>query len=235
MRERRFRFGTVVSVLWLAFVAWIAFRHPDTAANMKPNEWGDFFAGCFAPLAFLWLVLGYLQQGEELQLSTKALLLQADELHRSVEHQRELVAVTRQQVESDREALELQRQHQRDSSKPLFVFKNDGFTLLGSERGYRIEVSNVGGTATDVSVVIDAATSPPYTHALFDASMFPAGTDQYFFWRAPTQLLDKDLRLSINFTGPDEQSGRYCYQLIVRENDSTYSMPSSFVFVPIPG
>lgn len=66
----------------------------DTAKSMKFNEWGDFFAGSFAPLAFLWLVIGYFQQGEELSQNTKALeqqeralQLQVDELKQSVEQQ----------------------------------------------------------------------------------------------------------------------------------------------------
>jgi hypothetical protein len=31
------------------------------------NEIGDFFAGIFGPIAFLWLVIGYLMQNKELK------------------------------------------------------------------------------------------------------------------------------------------------------------------------
>lgn len=34
---------------------------------IRLNEWGDLLAGLFAPLAFLWLVVGYFQQGQELR------------------------------------------------------------------------------------------------------------------------------------------------------------------------
>ncbi len=34
---------------------------------IRLNEWGDLLAGLFAPLAFLWLVVGYYQQGQELK------------------------------------------------------------------------------------------------------------------------------------------------------------------------
>ena len=47
---------------WLVDTKW-----PD------PNSVGDFLAGVFSPVAFLWLILGYHQQGEELKLNTKAL------------------------------------------------------------------------------------------------------------------------------------------------------------------
>lgn len=55
--------------------------------NLDLNEMGDFFAGVFAPLAFLWLVLGYFQQGEELKQSSEVLRLQVQELKESVEVQ----------------------------------------------------------------------------------------------------------------------------------------------------
>ena len=35
------------------------------------NEWGDFLAGAFGPIAFMWLVTGYLQQGKELRAAVE--------------------------------------------------------------------------------------------------------------------------------------------------------------------
>ena len=55
MKDKRFLIGVCVTAVWLTFAACMFFarEHPG-----KLNEWGDFFAGFFAPLAFLWLVLG---------------------------------------------------------------------------------------------------------------------------------------------------------------------------------
>jgi len=64
---------------------------------MKPDEFATFLAGVFGPLAFLWLVLGFFQQGAELRHSADALWLQGQELQNSVEQQRNLVEVTREQ------------------------------------------------------------------------------------------------------------------------------------------
>lgn len=61
------------------------------------NEKGDFLAGIFSPLAFLWLVFGYLQQGQELKQNTEALHLQAIELGKNVEAQNELVKLQQQE------------------------------------------------------------------------------------------------------------------------------------------
>lgn len=64
----------------------------DELITLKLNEIGDFAAGVFGPVAFLWLILGYLQQGRELKASTDALKLQAKELNNSVKQQEMLVA-----------------------------------------------------------------------------------------------------------------------------------------------
>jgi hypothetical protein len=91
----RVRFSWATTVIWL--LSCVLFLYDDwaSAAGMKFNEWGDFLAGASAPLAFLWLVIGYFQQGEELGQNTKALnqqeralQLQVDELRQSVEQQK---------------------------------------------------------------------------------------------------------------------------------------------------
>ena len=103
--------GGVVSVVWLmGILAYVVLRW-DSMAGLEPNALGDFLAGAFAPLAFLWLVLGFSQQGVELRNNGKALLLQGNELRSSVEQQRQLVQVTREQLafESNRISVELER------------------------------------------------------------------------------------------------------------------------------
>jgi hypothetical protein len=126
MGEYRFRLGLGLTAVWVATMTALFYWSSTQANQLKPNEWGDFFAGVFAPLAFLWLVLGYLQQGEELRLSTEALRLQAEELKNSVEQQRELVEVTRQQVEGEREALAYERQQREEEARPSFVVVDRG-------------------------------------------------------------------------------------------------------------
>jgi hypothetical protein len=88
------KFGWTITMAWIALWAFLLFQDWHKAHEMKFNEWGDFFAGAFAPLAFLWLVIGYFQQGEELSQNTEALKLQekalqsqVKELQHSVEQQ----------------------------------------------------------------------------------------------------------------------------------------------------
>lgn len=162
MKDKRFWFGISVTVLWLGFAGYMfaTQTHPD-----QLNAWGDFFAGFFAPLAFLWLVLGYLQQGEELKHSTQALQLQAEELRNSVEQQSQLVAVSREQMKQEFEALQEERERRRDAARPKFVPQRSTFIVSGGTVEHTLKVVNVGNTATDVRIAFDPALERP-THVV---------------------------------------------------------------------
>src|SRR5688572_10764591 len=82
LREWRGVIGACFSVLWVG--GFLVSTFWNGLPDMKPNEWGDWAAGLAAPLAFLWLVVGYLQQGEELRANVDALKQQAVELKNSV-------------------------------------------------------------------------------------------------------------------------------------------------------
>lgn len=80
-------FGILATLVWLSlFGALLCFKW-DEAVVMPLNAWGDLFAGVMAPVAFLWLILGYHLQRKELQQNTAALKEQARELQ---EQKREL-------------------------------------------------------------------------------------------------------------------------------------------------
>lgn len=69
------------------------------------NGIGDFLAGFFSPLAFLWLVIGYFMQNKELSMNREELVIsrlalekQAEELKNSVHEQKEIVKLTRLEI-----------------------------------------------------------------------------------------------------------------------------------------
>jgi hypothetical protein len=79
------QFGWIVSGAYiLAFVVYAVVCH-HAFYVMTPEQFATTLSGAFAPLAFLWLVLGFMQQGEELRHSAEALRLQSEELRNSVE------------------------------------------------------------------------------------------------------------------------------------------------------
>lgn len=88
---------------------------------MPLNELGDFLAGAFGPVAFLWLVIGYFQQQKELRLNTEALTLQHEELKKSVEQQQKMAFEASKQSESSLELLELQKDQVRREAEPHVI------------------------------------------------------------------------------------------------------------------
>jgi hypothetical protein len=79
--------GLSLTTLWLGMglayisgnVGWTAF------VQLPAEELGSFLEGAFAPLAFLWLVIGYFLQQQELIQNTQAMRDQAQEIGRTAE------------------------------------------------------------------------------------------------------------------------------------------------------
>jgi hypothetical protein len=98
--------GVVLTVLYALFAWWLVGDRIQTLRSMGLNEVGDFLAGAFGPVAILWLVLGFFQQGIELRQGTDALRLQAQELSNSVAQQCEMVATQKTSLQNYERSLE---------------------------------------------------------------------------------------------------------------------------------
>jgi hypothetical protein len=223
MGERRFRFGVLVSIVWLLCIALGLYLQRDMLSAMTPNTWGDFFAGSFSPLAFLWLVLGYLQQGEELRLSTEALRLQADELKHSVEQQRALVEVSRQQVEAERDAL-TQEQHRREEAvKPFFDLNSSGGAFGGDGRStYGITLVNIGNAALGLAVSLKH--QDERTSSVFFAQMFDRGERKSFNLQFDRPELVTGCFLTLSFRDGLSRPSQIAYRLDRESNDPHASL-----------
>lgn len=112
--------GFVITVVYLCCVGFVLYIKRDTIPDLQLNAIGDFLAGVFGPIAFLWLVLGYLQQGRELKLSSDALQLQAQELKNSVEQQTVMANAALKQIESAKAAFDLELRKHEQSISPEF-------------------------------------------------------------------------------------------------------------------
>lgn len=113
----------------------------DELINLELNAIGDLSAGVFGPVAFLWLVLGYIQQGRELKISSKALQMQATELKESVDQQKAL-------VEAQQENL----RHYERSLEPLLELKYLGALQVQGEWMENFEIRNFGNYCDGVVV-----------------------------------------------------------------------------------
>lgn len=145
--------GLLLSGVYLSFAFWLVGDRLGMLRTMELNSVGDFFAGIFGPLAILWLVLGFFQQGVELRQGTEALMLQATELKNSVEQQSIMAAAATQQIETQREALDAQNQERDRLLNPVFSF--DTGSRMGARTG-RIQTSsqitNMGAEVRNVVV-----------------------------------------------------------------------------------
>jgi len=74
----RIMLGTILTFLWIGMgvvylfgkVGWIEF------VNLPTGDIGSFLEGAFAPLAFLWLVIGHFMQQKEISANTLAIQIQ---------------------------------------------------------------------------------------------------------------------------------------------------------------
>ncbi|WP_058975881.1 hypothetical protein [Pseudomonas syringae] len=143
--------GAILTVAYLALMGWWLSVNWTAFLCLELNELGDFLAGTFGPVAFLWLVLGFLQQGRELKLSTNALRLQAEELKNSVQQQTEMNRI---------QALGLANQERLFD--PLFEIRHLGDYFHQGDFFERFEIENSGGYCDCVSVVFVSGGEPQH-------------------------------------------------------------------------
>lgn len=153
--------GLVISALWISAALLLVYLKRCAIETMTLNEWGDFFSGAVAPLAFFWLVLGYFQQGEELRLNTEALVAQQAELKRQVAEtstlaknaERQALAAEQLAFETKAEADRLAR---KEKSEARPVFAANGGSGFGGK--LHLNLVNHGARVTDLQVMSSEAT-----------------------------------------------------------------------------
>jgi hypothetical protein len=80
-------------------VGWLAF------VELRVELMGSFLEGAFAPLAFLWLVIGYFLQKKELRQNTEAMKMQFVEIQKSAEQAvAQTEAIARSELHQRRES-----------------------------------------------------------------------------------------------------------------------------------
>ena len=186
--------GALGTVAYLGIAGYLAFTSETDIRTLPPNELGDLLAGAFAPLAFLWLVLGYFQQQRELRLNTEALLMQASELAQSVILQSEMVEVTNLQLARDRPSFVIDPNH---------LYEYDGEV---GENAPVVRMRNVGGPAHTVILVTQRGLKLDYPpRARFQYVRWPsAGVKRYYI--SDTQD-DLGGTLRIDFKDPFGRAG----------------------------
>jgi hypothetical protein len=83
--------GLTTTMLWLAagMAYLMGIVGPDRFIHLPTADIGNFLEGAFAPLAFLWLVLGHFIQQKEISANTRAIKLQEQSARRLELHSRQ--------------------------------------------------------------------------------------------------------------------------------------------------
>ena len=143
-------FWILLGVLYISTViGWSSF------AVLPAEDLGNFLEGAFAPLAFLWLVIGYFLQQKELEQNTEALRAQATEIQKTAEQaiiQSENLAAS--ELHARQEAF-LQIAHsvraQLGSIAGLLYISSQGATGSGNASGTEIsQLFTAQGSGQDV-------------------------------------------------------------------------------------
>lgn len=120
-------------MIYMGIIVLVMAAKHDSLFDLELNELGDFLAGAFGPIAFLWLVLGYIQQGAELRQGTEALLLQATELNSSVKQQAAIAEAQRiSLINYDR------------SLEPLLALKFESYEFIEGDAYDLYSLTNMG-------------------------------------------------------------------------------------------
>lgn len=106
MNKKSLIIGVTITCIWFLGIYRFCFLNGYKLPESL-NELGDFLAGIFAPVAFFWLILGYMQQGKQLDQNTKALeqqeralQLQIDEMKESVQQQKEIAKTNEKSLQA---------------------------------------------------------------------------------------------------------------------------------------
>ena len=158
--SRYFLVGGVLSIGYLS-MPFIFGRGPDVwtlVATGDLNQLGDFLAGFFAPVAFLWLIIGYLMQSKELSLqrqelaaTVNALKLQADALEVQAREQ----ATSSEALQSQAQTLMRQEEQAFKKTAPSFSIETVSVSSGGlNGNRWNCLLHNLGETVEAVSLVI---------------------------------------------------------------------------------
>lgn len=229
LKKHMAEIGCLVTLIYLAGIAALIWGRIDTLYNMPLNEVGDFFAGAFGPIAFLWLVLGYFQQGDGLRLSTKALelqaeelrqgtealLLQAEELKKSVEQQSIMASAATLQIQAQKEAYEAKQREVENLYKARFYFSSPvryGGYAVGTLTETELEVICQGSDAFDVIARFEPPIGDMSEIHIDKISKARACGIKLGYVRASKDVFGT---ITLGYTGADgkERREKYAYQI----------------------
>jgi len=206
--------GTLITLSYSVALFFLIKGRADNIYTMPLNELGDFLAGAFGPLAIFWLILGFFQQGIELRQNTSALELQAKELKNSVEQQKELVNVSKNQFNASLDSLNYERELQRKKQLPIFIVAPSVFSVSGGKRTFSFSIVNKGQPVKDVEITINPKMELSLSAQPFWAQNTSLGCSIEFI----NEIEEQPSELTISYIDSLEKRGEDKFKLIFYSN-----------------
>ena len=167
-------------LVWILTLAWIVAASVllwcDLSTRDTPleiNQLGDYLAGVAAPLAFMWLVVGYFQQASQIRQNTSALKLQLLELQQSVLQQEKLAAAAKEQCDLMVQSAEDNARTLAAMHQPIFEWRCGEPGLQGNRKKWPLSFYNRAAQATDLKL------SPSPSPDCFDVELLNESFDLF--------------------------------------------------------
>jgi hypothetical protein len=214
--------GIALSIIYFAVLHWMIKGRWGALRGQDLNNIGDFLAGAFGPLAILWLVLGFFQQGIELRQNSEALHLQAKELQNSVTQQADLAATAKAQFDLDKAALEHRIQELKDEEALRRRMLDPRLDISGtcaviglpaqgkSFPKYVVDVRNRGNDCSDLHLSLSIGQEQRYEE-LRQHDVWKVIFDQ------PLEPPDWPIHAQLSYLTTDREEG--CISYVVHMND----------------
>lgn len=198
-------------ILWLLLIPilfyWINDKTIEFIKDISLNNIGDYLAGVAAPIAFLWLVLGYKQQSKELSINNEMLRLQHEELKNSVTAQVDQAASMKQQIDI----------LIRDKYYPKF--KLESFEFYRAEDFIEITLKNITNEVDGINIAI-------ISNEMILTNMYHSNDITYISLQTLEEIgNDLEIRIEIEFNIETGNKIKQCFLLHYNEFRHTGKIP----------
>lgn len=167
----RTRIAFVLTGIWILVAVSYVYADWSQVERLNAVSISALLSAVVMPLAFLWLVVGYFQQAEELRQTAEALRKQGDLLEQQVQGTKSLVLVAVRQTEATVRMVQLERRKFEEETKTRIRAAQPQFVLdegMRHPRAGSMRLHNVGAPASNLAII----TGDPAIKASIQPSTF---------------------------------------------------------------
>jgi hypothetical protein len=157
----RLRVAWTLTAIWLLAIAAYLYATASSLESWTARDFVAFLGDVAAPLALLWLVVGYFEQAHALRQNGDALQKQAEQLAMQVRGTRSLALVAVRQAEAMLRLIQLERRKIHDDAKIRMRAAQPRFVLeegMRNPRAGTIRLQNEGAPASNLALIPDNPT-----------------------------------------------------------------------------